>query len=240
MNMIELITKKKEGDALSGDELKYFVNGYTRGDIPDYQASAFLMAVYFQGMDAEETYLLTKAMIESGETLDLSGINGVKLDKHSTGGVGDKTSLIVAPIVASCGGKVAKMSGRGLGHTGGTIDKLESIDGFKTSISIQEFINNVNDIGLSIIGQTCELVPADKKLYRLRDVTATVDSLPLIASSIMSKKIAAGADAVILDIKYGSGAFMKDIESARESRQKSRLYTFGYERTGGQGHRQFS
>lgn len=216
MNMIELITKKKEGEILNGDELKYFVDGYTRGDIPDYQASAFLMAVYFQGMDAEETYLLTKAMIESGETLDLSGIKGVKLDKHSTGGVGDKTSLIVAPIVAARGGKVAKMSGRGLGHTGGTIDKLESIDGFKTSISIQEFINNVNDIGLSIIGQTGELVPADKKLYRLRDVTATVDSLPLIASSIMSKKIAAGADAVILDIKYGSGAFMKDIESARE------------------------
>lgn len=214
MRMYDIIHKKRNGGELSGDEIRFFVEGYTDGSIPDYQAAAFCMAVYFMGMTAKETSELTLAMAESGDQIDLSGIDGFTVDKHSTGGVGDKTSLIVAPIVASCGGKVAKMSGRGLGHTGGTVDKLEAIPNFRTELTPDEFIKQVNNIGLCIVGQTGELAPADKKLYALRDVTATVESIPLIASSIMSKKLAAGSKGIVLDVKTGSGAFMKTFEES--------------------------
>ncbi len=214
MRMYDIIHKKRNGGELSGDEIRFFVEGYTNGSVPDYQAAAFCMAVYFQGMTEKETSELTLAMAESGDQIDLSGIDGFTVDKHSTGGVGDKTSLIVAPIVASCGGKVAKMSGRGLGHTGGTVDKLEAIPNFRTELIPDEFIKQVNNIGLCIVGQTGELAPADKKLYALRDVTATVESIPLIASSIMSKKLAAGSKGIVLDVKTGSGAFMKTFEES--------------------------
>ena len=220
MLMVDIIRKKRDGGALSKEEIDFFINGYVKGEIPDYQVSALMMAVFFKGMNDEETGLLTQAMLHSGETLDLSAIDGFKVDKHSTGGVGDKTSLVLTPMVASCGIPVAKMSGRGLGHTGGTIDKLESFKGFSTSISNEQFIKNVNTVGISIMGQTKDLAPADKLLYALRDVTATVDNMSLIASSIMSKKLAAGADGIVLDVKSGSGAFMKNDEDAFELAKK--------------------
>ena len=216
MRMYDLIMKKRNNFEHSKEEIRYIIEKFTKGEIPDYQMSAWLMSVYFNGMTKEETLELTNAMADSGDRLDLSKINGVKVDKHSTGGVGDKTTFIVAPILASLGIPMAKMSGRGLGHTGGTIDKLEAIKGFNVSISEDAFIYNVNNIKLSLVGQTGNLAPADKKIYALRDVTATVDSLPLIASSIMSKKLAAGADVIVLDVKCGSGAFMKDEDSAKE------------------------
>lgn len=214
MTMYDLIEKKKRGMELSKEEIEYIVYGYTDGSIPDYQMSSFLMAVWFNGMNKEETYHLTMSMMNSGEILDLSQINGVKVDKHSTGGVGDKTTLILGPIVASLGIPVAKLSGRGLGHTGGTIDKLESIPGFNTAVETEDFIEQVNDINIAVAGQTSNLAPADKKIYALRDVTATVDNISLIASSIMSKKLASGAEAIVLDVKCGSGAFMKNEEDA--------------------------
>ncbi len=216
MKAYDIISKKKNGQTLSEDEIKYMVDGFTNGEIPDYQMSAFLMAVCLKGMNDEETFQLTMAMRDSGDILDLGEIEGIKVDKHSTGGVGDKISLILSPIVASLGVKVAKMSGRGLGHTGGTIDKLESIDGFTTELKKSEFIRNVNEIGIAIASQTANLAPADKKIYALRDVTATVDCIPLIASSIMSKKLAAGADCIVIDIKCGNGAFMKTKEDAEK------------------------
>ena len=249
MNTVDVITRKRDGSALNAEEIRYMVDGYTTGDIPDYQMSAFLMAVYFQGMNEEETILLTKYMKESGDTVDLSGIRGIKVDKHSTGGVGDKTTLIAGPAAAACGVPVAKMSGRGLGHTGGTVDKLESIPGFKTAIPREEFFRIVNENGLALIGQSGNMVPADKKLYALRDVTATVDSIPLIASSIMSKRLAAGSDCIVLDVKTGSGAFMKTLEDSiswhgrwfpSEPGRPALLCPYHqYGRTSGSCHRQF-
>ena len=215
MRMYDLILKKKQGGELSTDEIRYMIEGFTEGSIPDYQMSAMTMVICFRGMTPRETVDLTLAMRDSGDVLDLSGIKGVKVDKHSTGGVGDKTSLALTPIIAALGVPVAKMSGRGLGHTGGTIDKLECFDGFTTALSEEQFAGNVNTIGIAIAGQTANLAPADKKLYALRDVTATVDQMSLIASSIMSKKLASGSDAIVLDVKTGNGAFMKKLEDSR-------------------------
>ena len=215
MRAYDIIKKKRDGQALSDEEIRAFIEGYVAGDVADYQAAAFCMAVYFRGMDVRETTALTLAVRDSGDRLDFSRIHGVRVDKHSTGGVGDKTSLVVTPIVASCGVKVAKMSGRGLGHTGGTIDKLEAIPGFCTSLETEEFERIVNEVGIAIVGQSKNLAPADKKLYALRDVTATVDSMPLIASSIMGKKLAADDDCIVLDVKTGSGSFMKTLEDSR-------------------------
>ncbi|NLI94434.1 MAG: pyrimidine-nucleoside phosphorylase [Erysipelotrichaceae bacterium] len=219
MRMSNIIAKKRYGKKLTREEIHFFIKGVTEEKIPTYQTSALLMAIVFQGMDKDEIAALTEAMMHSGDVVDLSSIKGITVDKHSTGGVGDKTSLVIGPLVASCGAKLAKMSGRGLGHTGGTLDKLESIPNMSIDIEIDDFVKQVNDIGLAIIGQTADLVPADKILYALRDVTATVESIPLIASSIMSKKLASGTDTILLDVKFGSGAFMKTIEEATKLAQ---------------------
>lgn len=216
MNMNDLILKKRSGEVLSKEEIEEFITGYTKGEIPDYQAAALLMAIWFKKLNKEETYNLTRAMKYSGDVVDLSEIKGIKVDKHSTGGVGDKTTLIIGPIAAALGVPIAKMSGRGLGFTGGTVDKMESIPGFKTELDAKEFLNQVNDIGISVIGQTAHVAPADKKLYALRDVTATIDNVSLITASIMSKKLASGSDAVVLDVKCGKGAFMETEEAAEE------------------------
>ena len=216
MRMYDVIAKKRDGGTLSREEIAFAVNGYVAGEIPDYQMSALLMAIYLQGMTDEETAILTDVMAHSGDMVDLSAIQGVKVDKHSTGGVGDKTTLVIAPMVAACGVKIAKMSGRGLGHTGGTVDKMESVPGTRTALNQEEFFRQVNEIGISVIGQSGEIAVADKKLYALRDVTATVGCIPLIASSIMSKKLAAGSDAILLDVTMGDGAFMKNLDDAIE------------------------
>ncbi|MBR4074424.1 MAG: thymidine phosphorylase, partial [Firmicutes bacterium] len=214
MTMYEIIAKKRDGQKLTREEIEFFIDGYTNDRIRDYQASALLMAIFFRGLDEEETFWLTDAMRRSGETVDLSAIPGIKVDKHSTGGVGDKTTLIVAPLAAACGVPIAKMSGRGLGFTGGTVDKMESIPGFRTSLEPEEFLDLVKSVGMAVIGQTAHIAAADKKLYALRDVTATVDNMSLIASSIMSKKLASGSDAIVLDVKTGDGAFMEKREDA--------------------------
>lgn len=216
MRMYDLIAKKRDGKTLTKEEIEFIISGFTSGEIPDYQMSAFLMAVYLKGMTDQETAQMTLAMAHSGDMVDLSAIDGIKVDKHSTGGVGDKTTLVIAPIVASCGVKVAKMSGRGLGHTGGTVDKMESVPGCRTSLPRDEFFEQVNRVGISVIGQSGNLAPADKKMYALRDVTATVGCVPLIASSIMSKKLAAGSDCILLDVKTGNGAFMKTLDGSIE------------------------
>jgi pyrimidine-nucleoside phosphorylase len=214
MNMYEIISKKRDKKKLTSEEIEYFVSGYTKGTIPDYQMSALLMAIFLNGMDAEETFGLTLSMMRSGKVMDLSFIPGTKVDKHSTGGVGDKVSLILAPLVAACGVTVPMVSGRGLGHTGGTLDKLESIPGFKTNLPLKKFTGNLSEIGVSMIGQTVEIAPADKKIYALRDVTGTVNSIPLISASILSKKLAEGANALVFDVKLGNGAFMQEKDEA--------------------------